>query len=75
MEDKLQSLINEHTTEVQRFRAEDKALRAHINFCKEHKFEEEVRIDLIKLVTSQGVLNFYENLVDSLQEMLDTWNS
>lgn len=68
----IEKLLLENKKSIQRFIEIRKELRNKIQFCSKHNFEEEVRVAQLKLYHLDGVLMEYEQMIDDLEEIINT---
>ena len=68
----LKEILESHASTVERYKSERDGLRNRAMFCREHKFEEEQRITLIKLEQMEMLFYEYESMFNDVNEALMT---
>jgi hypothetical protein len=75
MEEKLKELLDMYELRLFEAQKERDEIRAKIKFCKNHNFEEEVRIQRVKLDALQMVLYSMEEFHRDVKELYNAWMS
>jgi hypothetical protein len=73
--DKIQEILNCHIGTIERNEKYIQQLEKKIEFCGEHKFEEEKRIALAKWDKHSMTVYNFRTLNDDIQTALNKWNS
>jgi hypothetical protein len=75
LETRLKEILESHASTVERYKSERDELRNRAMFCREHNFEEERRITLIKLEQTGMLFYEYESMFNDVNEAINLWNS
>ena len=75
MEEKLQEILDDYEEQITRYEHEIKTLESRIQFCGEHKFDEELRICIVKYDSLNMAIYKWRNMHKEIQELLNKWLS
>lgn len=75
MEEILQQLIDKNQIKLIKYNDEFTTLNHKISFCREHKFDVEAELLFQKRIAIKDVISDYNDAIDSLQQILNNWNS
>ena len=75
MEEKLRGILNHYEGNIQSHERKRDNLLYKINFCKDHNFEEEVRVLWVEFNSVNCILNQFREMHEEITLMLDTWES
>jgi heme-degrading monooxygenase HmoA len=75
MEEKLQKILNNYEEKLQRQEKIVRTLESKIDFCTQHKLDEERRITLVRWETLNMAIYRWRKMHNELREMLNAWQS
>jgi len=75
MEEKLKEILKKYAKEVQRYTEKKTELLNKINFCTQHKFNEEVRIARVEYEAMDMLLYEFKCMHEETTELLNNWLS
>ena len=75
MKERLEEILNNYDEQLQRYERDLAKLEAKIDFCTEHKLDEEKRICLVKWEELNMCVYRWRNMHNDLNEMLNKWRS
>ena len=73
MEEKLQQILDNHFSDIERYEQDIITLRAKIVLCKEYNLKEEERLVRFKLDAIEMIVFRYKNLHNEIQTVLNKW--
>jgi hypothetical protein len=75
MEEKLKEILDQHEEQLARYEDNVEKLRAKMNFCKTHKFEEEYRITNVEYQALDMAIYRWRDMHKEISALLNTWLS
>ena len=75
MKEKLQQILDNYTYTIASYKKEVEMLKARKEFCKQHNFDEEVRITIIKLHSMEYLYNEFVRMHSEITQLLNDWQS
>lgn len=68
---KIKELVRSNENDVLQYEEEITQLRSRIKFCRECRFDEEVRIALLKLNAMETIVYNYRQFIKGLEKILE----
>lgn len=75
MEEKIQSILENHSEQLARHESVLENLEARMKFCSEHNLQEELRITHVKYDAANLAVYRWGKMFKEIQDVLDCWNS
>jgi len=75
MEEKLRGILNHYEGKIQAHETIQDNVLFKMNFCKDHNFNEEVRVLSVQYLSIDLILSQFRTMHKEITELLNSWES
>ena len=74
LEDVISEILDSYSDEIERISDLKESHQKKIEFCQDHNFKEEERIELVKLNSMKMIFYNWKEMIYKIQTTLNDWN-